>query len=1247
MNFIRSEKFIDYATIVGVTLLFIVIVSLNVNLIFQMTSNQTEEIGRMQLISIKNELESKILNSENVTLQIAGEVEDMLSNGATRDQLMDFCRNKRREEYAVLNGACMNIYMATREYDIIPDFVPPEGFRGMERIWYKGAAGNVGIYITSPYLDVITGDICFTMSTMLADRNTVIALDFNFRDIQEYISKMTAANGRNALIVTRDAMIIGYTDMSLVGERLSDKLPEYESVLDSAIRNRTNGSFTATINGEECTIFSSETANGWYMILSVNNWAFYSDSYRQMFITIFVSLLMLTVIVVFYMNGMKNRMRAEKALTAQEEFLTHFSKDLREPLSKILKITKNENLESGVNPVELAAQVQESALRLSDMMDNLFSFSKIMAEDFETADNTDKRLTLSKISKIARIGIIAVLVVVMAVSMFLCVTTTMELGDMKIRHESDNYEYQLSNWITHQKSILDIFVNIISENPELIEDYDSAVKFLNDIAKNYPDISVCYLANPYSKNKLIMNNGWQGPEGWKVEERQWYIDTQKSENGFNFSAPYYDDQTGFYCVTLSRVVYSPNGEFLGIFGIDFFVDKLINILDDSYTSESYAFLVDRDGIIINHPNRNYQINTTRSKSIAETEYSAVYLTPEKVFTLKDYSDMDIVCLAKRNSESNFTTIVASSWFSIYGNILTLGIFFIVLLLLSIIAVLVMINRQLRWQQEANQKLQEAADTANRANQAKFQFLAQMSHEIRTPLNAVLGMNELILRESNENDTIEYSENIQSAGKTLLSLINTILDFSKLDSGKMQIVPVRYDTLTLINDLMTMATERAKKKNLEFIVEIDPKLPKTMYGDDMRVKQVITNILTNAIKYTPQGSVKLEIRVNYFDTEDNVEFQVRVSDTGIGIRAEDMGKLFKSFQRLDEEKNRNIEGTGLGISIVQKLLVMMGSDLKVESVYGEGSTFYFNLAQKVIDRTPIGNYKERKIVGQVAADRKNKQYLQFPGAKILVVDDNRMNLKVIKGILKFNAIVPDLAESGAECLRLAAANHYQIIFLDHMMPEMDGIETLKKLKAEHLTDKTLVIALTANAVSGAQEFYIKSGFDDYLSKPVNPDELEQTLDKYLSKDAPAADEETEDVEEAEDTLTRKDLKLLAEICPEINPDAAMSYCMNSKDFFVEMMQEFCADDKTENVSKSYAAADWKNYRILVHALKSTSMVIGALKFSDNAKAQEFAAKDGRIDDLQKNHAEFMSEYQKLRAGINKWLEVSGNAKNLDS
>ena len=1045
-------------------------------------------------------------------------------------------------------------------------------------------------------------------------------------------------------------MIIGYTDMSLVGEKISERLPSYINILETVVKNPANESFETEINGDSSTIFSSKTKNGWYMIVSVDTLTLYKDSYYQTFMTILIGLVMLVVIIFFYLNSIKNRMQTEKALRAKEDFLSNLSKELRSPLQKILQLSKVETLESTDKPAEMAAQVRESALKLSDMLDNLFSFSNIVSDNSGVVSDTknSSNREVFDVSNSARFGIIAVVIAVIIVSMFFCVQTTLNWGNTKMNREVDIYEYQLSTWLERQKSILNSFVNIIRANPEALEDYNGAVKFLNDLAVNYKDISVCYIANPYKENSVIMNNGWKPPADIRPETRQWYIDTVNSDEGFNITAPYFDVQTGLYCITLSQIVHSKTGEFLGVFAIDFFLDKLIHILDASYTYNSYAFLVDKNGIIISHPNINYQMNTKGSTKISDTEYYDAYQRVDEVFIVNDYNGNRMACLAKKNRTSDFTIIVLNNWWNMYGNIFILGIIFTLLLVVSILVVMGLIKRLLKWQQEINRKLKIAAKEAILAGKAKSQFLAQMSHEIRTPMNAVLGMNELILRESKNPAIIDYAENIQSAGKTLLTLINSILDFSKIETGQMKIVPVRYETVMLINDLLNIAAERASKKGLNLIVDIDSEFPRILFGDDVRIKQVVTNLLTNAIKYTHEGSVTLTFKVVSVDI-DSIEILVKVIDTGIGIRAEDINKLSISFTRLDEEKNRNIEGTGLGISIVQKILAMMGSKLEVESVYGKGSTFSFRLVQKIIDKNPIGDFKNLQL-NRVKENKKSKTYFNAAGAKILVVDDNTMNLKVIFGILKFNSVAPDLAESGAQCLELAAKNKYDIIFLDHMMPHMDGIETLRKLKAQHLADGTTIIALTANAISGAKEMYLNAGFDDYLSKPVNPEALDATLKKYLPADL-ATRENISKVEEVEevpaDSFSTAEKNLLKKLCPEINLDTAMGYCMDSKEIFVEMMQEFFNGNKTELLNNLYAAEDWNNYKIQVHALKSTSLVIGAATFSEKARAQEFAAKENRIEDLKNNHVEFIINYAEFLEQIESWLKETSNAKNTDS
>ena len=579
---LRTGKPTDYIIISGIVLLFLLIIAMNVKLIFGLTADQTEEIGQIQLENIRNDLERTIVVAEGTTLRMSIEAEQLLAAGSSREDIADFFTKQKKEQYTATGGVCINTYIAGRDWAFIPDFDVPADFHPPERIWYKGAAETPGkVYITEPYLDLTSGNMCFTMSVMLNDGVTVVGLDFNFSNLQASISKMTADSDRTAMIATKSGMIIGYSDMSLVGERVAKKLPDYETILQQAVESPTQSSFIAELSGSPHTIFSSATENGWYMILSVDNRALYQGSYRQMTFTIVISLLMLVAIIIFYLNSVKNRLQSEQAMRVKEEFLSRLSGELRRPLQKILQLSGEGVLAADDKAAQKAAGVRESAQELSRMLDNLFSFSVIVMQEQKGDTENKHGQQLSKVSRRVRNGIIAALTVSMVISLVVCVSTTINWGDVKMAREADLYNHQLDNWIARHRSILGMFTNMIAERPELMEDYPSAVKWLNDMARNYPEISVCYMTNPYKEHTVIMNNGWQPGSDWQVEKRQWYIDTEKSEDGFNISSPYYDEQTGLYCVTLSQIVYGKNGEFLGLFGIDFYLDRLINVLGES------------------------------------------------------------------------------------------------------------------------------------------------------------------------------------------------------------------------------------------------------------------------------------------------------------------------------------------------------------------------------------------------------------------------------------------------------------------------------------------------------------------------------------------------------------------------------------------------------------------------------------------------------------------------------------------
>ena len=404
-----------------------------------------------------------------------------------------------------------------------------------------------------------------------------------------------------------------------------------------------------------------------------------------------------------------------------------------------------------------------------------------------------------------------------------------------------------------------------------------------------------------------------------------------------------------------------------------------------------------------------------------------------------------------------------------------------------------------------EKAKEEKKEALALSDSKSRFLASMSHEIRTPINTVLGMNEMIERECTDDKILSYADNIGTAGRMLLSIINDILDFSKIESGKMELSIISYQTASVINDCVTLLKKRADEKGLRMILSCDKALPSALFGDDVRVKQIITNILTNAVKYTEKGSVTLTVAGEIIPVEeqkDGQDYLLRVSvrDTGIVIKAEAMDDLFTDFSRMDQTKNRHIEGTGLGLSITKLLLEVMGGSIHVQSVYGEGSEFSVEIPQKISDERPMGDLEKQSTSVQ-AEKKKYEPSFTAPEAHILVVDDNKMNRVVFTGLLKQTEMKIDQAAGGMEALEMTRKQKYNIIFMDHMMPELDGIETLKRIRAEETNPnrQTATIALTANAIAGIDRMYRDSGFQDYLAKPVQPVKLERMIINYLPKD----------------------------------------------------------------------------------------------------------------------------------------------------
>ncbi len=552
---------------------------------------------------------------------------------------------------------------------------------------------------------------------------------------------------------------------------------------------------------------------------------------------------------------------------------------------------------------------------------------------------------------------------------------------------------------------------------------------------------------------------------------------------------------------------------------------------------------------------------------------------------------------------------------------------------------------------AKEEAESEREKAMVANAAKSDFLSNMSHEIRTPINAIMGYNEMIMQETKESQTTAYGVNVQAAGKTLLSIVNDILDFTSIDEGRLVIENAPYSMPVFLQDVLTYSEYNAKQKNLELKYEIDEKLPVELKGDERRLMQIFNNLLSNAIKYTKEGFISFSI--GWKQTGDNTGLMsVIIKDSGIGIKPDDMSKISTgSFSRFDNRQTRNIQGIGLGLSVVVRLLEMMGSSLKVKSEYGKGSEFAFEVKQEVVSSKTIGKFDINSQLGGVVLDEDNVFYA--PDARILAVDDNTMNLDLFKRIMRNTKADIDTAMNGREAIDLIERNDYDIIFLDHMMPVMDGMETLLEIKERSLAENTKIIAFTANAVSGEKNMYLDAGFDDYITKPITGKKLIDLVKHYLPEEkisdklTAASENEIKIVKNQSTGATGGiiDLNDLTTDVPERNKPVeyekpflesisfldtvtGLTYCCNDEDFYREMLTSYLNESKLKELNDYFASSDWDNYRIKVHALKSTSLSIGAVELSESARALEAAAKEGDEEYIKAHHEETMTDYSRL-------------------
>ena len=664
--------------------------------------------------------------------------------------------------------------------------------------------------------------------------------------------------------------------------------------------------------------------------------------------------------------------------------------------------------------------------------------------------------------------------------------------------------------------------------------------------------------------------------------------------------------------------------------------------------DSFIFTMDLD--LVDPASYGDSVEYTIALSSAAKGRAAVDETPYTDKWGEFYSAYSPVFDAQGNVSGIIAVDFSVSWFEdqLSAQTRSTVIGYVIILVISLMVGAVLALLTVRPYVKAQGELLEEKVRAESANNAKSDFLANMSHEIRTPINAVLGMNEMIIRENHRamdlaasdpllvKDSLEnisvYAGDVKKAGHNLLAIVNDILDFSKIEAGRMDLLEAPYQLSSLINDINNMILFKAQDKGLKFTVEVDPSIPDELSGDEVRIRQIFTNLLNNAVKFTDKGSVSLKIRGKKTE-ERKINLVITVWDTGIGIKPEDRDMLFKKFERLEMERNNTIEGTGLGLAITKSLIDLMNGTIEVESEYGKGSIFTVTIPQTVASEEPIGDFQAR-LKEHLPGDRPYKESFRAPEATILIVDDTRINLTVAVNLLKNTRMKIDTATSGADAVNMAAKTRYDIIFMDQRMPEMDGTEAFHKIRDDEnsLSNDVPVICLTADAVIGAKERYLSEGFSDYLTKPIDNYALEKMIMKYLPDDKVERVKDEPVMSTIEEGTSEDAFTILRSV--GIEPKAGLKYCQDDEALYRSLLAEYAYGEleKSHNLQKSYENENWHDYSIYVHALKSSSKMIGASALSLRAAKLEAAANAVDSGTIKTEHDMLMEEYEVVTAVI---------------
>ena len=1157
-----------------------------------------------------------------------------IANDGLYDQSYEAFHRYLSGNYDLLNrnGYIYDIYFTYPDNRMVcaSDFIPDGtvDYAG-DRDWFTHAAGTGEMFYSTPYRDSDSGKTVVTISRAVYRHNTVmgvLAADIFVDVLADIIREADVADNSYAFLVDQNLGMIVHPNAAYAFDDVPRGVMDvpdapYTDVVSKIRSGSSETVYLEDYDGVTRGIVVSGMANtGWYVGVATGKAELMQGMdalVRSYLIAAAIAVAIGAVIAVLLAHVLDKMNRQHQAY---EE--------------RVQKLEK---------------QVAEEAARAK---------SRFLSGDAPEDDPGVEDRAVQE-PAVKRIGLYAPILVIFLLMVCMVLYTSRVINDVAAKNIREVGEdrisasaAQLENYLEMTRSSLWVTADTVDH---MVHSGASTKDILDYIVeetenqKQHFDENITGLYG-YISGEYLDGLNWTPPANYDPTRRDWYLTALQAKGEVAVVPPYVDAQTHDVIISICRML--SNGT--DVLSIDFRMNHIQEIVSGlQIKGKGYGFIIGRDGMIIAH-----QDPEKKGEYLTDSEDQLALL--DKVLEVQSGS-FEISIDGQKNNV--FVQSIMDQWYVVIviSNRELLSevnqqLIVNVLICFAIFALIALsyyfgnrreqrYSRRIEQMRAEEQKqafeakaLKLEKEAADQANQAKSDFLADMSHEIRTPINAVLGMNEMVLRESNRvrgriasgdrelksafESISNYALNIERAGQNLLSIINDILDFSKIEAGKTEILEGPYSFSAVVSDVGSIASFMAKEKGLQFNVHVDGTIPDGLYGDETRVRQIITNVLNNAVKYTAHGSVSMDIRraeEDVLEVGGTLHLIIAVRDTGIGIKPEDMAKLFTKFQRVDLDSNSTVEGTGLGLAITRSLLAMMNGSIRVESEYGEGSTFTVTLPQKIVSCDPVGAAQPRFETRMPTAGTAPELF-RAPDARILIVDDTPMNLTVATSLIRRTEIRIDTAGGGEEALSLTQSNAYDLILMDQRMPRMDGVETLRCIRAQAggANRETPVICLTADAVIGARERYIAEGFTDYLTKPINSQELDQMMLRYLPKEKVTEGPAEAPAEAVGSEIAPDMFAMLRRV--GILPEVGLQYCRMDRNLYLSLLREYAnnAEDRARELGKFYDEKDWKNYSILVHSLKSSSRMIGATALSELAAKLEKAADEGRQSEIAFNH-----------------------------